>query len=447
MSRQRQAQRPAASLPQQASGPPSAEWEVAALVPGGDGLARLEDGRIAFVPGGLPGDRIRPLRVQDRRTYLRALSWKLVQASPERVTPPCPVADACGGCDWMHLERSAQLREKAALLGQALTRTGKFDRLPAAPAVTSHGPNERYRNRLRLHVDAQGRLGLFARRSHELVAIDDCLVGPEATRQVLAVLRELGAAHPGSLASFGEVELRVAPTDPRIALTLRPRELAGTPAPASERLVRALAEHFVVSVVGRPTPAACEQRWPLVEGVDLAVPVEAFVQVNWSVNVELVRRVVSGARRRNLRSFCDLYCGAGNFALPLLAAGLQGTAIDHDPASVPAAERTARRAGWSSGTFIAADVLSGLRKVHRRGERFDLLVLDPPRSGARALLDTIADLEPRHVAICACDPVTLARDARRLVDRGFDLEELGGLDMFPHTHHFEVLAWLRGPAR
>ncbi len=420
---------------------------MSTLVPGGEGLTRLGDGRIGFVPGGLPGDRIRALEVQDRQSYLRALSWELLLASPERIAPPCAVAAVCGGCDWMHLERSAQLREKASLLGQALRRTGRFDRLPGVPTVTSHGPTERYRNRLRLHVDAQGQLGLFARRSHELVAIDDCLVGPEATRAVLAVLRDLGAAHPGSLAGFAELELRVAPTAPRIALGLRPRDLGNSLPAVSGQLVRALDEHFAVSVLGQPSRSPWEQRWPLADGVELTVPLPAFVQINWSVNVELVRRVVDGARQRSLQSFCDLYCGAGNFSLPLLAAGLRGTAIDHDPTSVATAERTAREAGWSGGTFIAADALGGLKRLCRRGERFDLLLLDPPRSGARALLDTVADLKPRHVAICACDPVTLARDSRRLVDLGFELEELCGLDMFPHTHHFEVLAWLRGPRR
>ena len=418
---------------------------MSALVPGGEGLARLGDGRIGFVPGGFPGDRIRPVRVQDRRSYLRALTWELVHASAERIDPPCPVADTCGGCDWMHLAHKAQLQEKTALLGQALARTGGFDALPSTPTVTHLGPTERYRNRLRLHVDCHGKLGLFARRSHELVAIDDCLVGPEATRNVLAILRELAAAQPGCLSTFAVLELRVAPTEPRIALRLRPRELNRTLPLPSRHLVRALSERFAVSVAGQASSPPVEQRWPLGGGVELTVPTDAFVQVNWSVNVELVRRVVSGARQRNVRSFCDLYCGAGNFSLPLLAAGLEGTAVDRDQAGVMAAERTAREGGWSGGTFIVSDVLSELKRLHRHGAPFDLLLLDPPRSGARSLLATVAALGPRYVALCACDPVTLARDSRQLASLGFELEDLCGLDMFPHTHHFEVLAWFRGP--
>jgi 23S rRNA (uracil1939-C5)-methyltransferase len=414
-------------------------------VPGGDGLARLRDGRIGFVPGGLPQDRIQPVRMEDHQSYLLALSWDLVTASPERVEPLCPVADTCGGCDWMHLERSAQLREKAALLGQALTRTGGFDPLPSDFAVTSHGPTERYRNRLRLHVDTHGRIGLYARRSHELCAIDDCLVGPVATRDVLEVARELSRKHSESLAAFAELELRTAPAGPPMVLALRPRELARPLPEPSVRLLEALSQRYVVSVMGHPEPALPRQHWPLWEGVDLEVAPHAFVQVNWPVNVELVRRVVEGARQRGAQSFLDLFCGAGNFTLPLLSTGLGGVAVDRDPHGVASAQRAAQEAGWSRATFIASDVRSALRGLGDRGQRFDLLVLDPPRSGALGLLDAVPALKPRHVAMCACDPVTLARDLKRLVDLGFEVEELSGLDMFPHTHHFEVLSWLRGP--
>jgi 23S rRNA (uracil1939-C5)-methyltransferase len=202
-------------------------------------------------------------------------------------------------------------------------------------------------------------------------------------------------------------------------------------------LAERLAPH--VRIVGNA--GAPSARYEPAEGVYVEVPAGAFSQVNWEVNRALVSAVVTGAAARQCRSFCDLYGGVGNFALPLVKAGGQGTLVERDRRAARAAERAAVAQGLAL-QVLTLDVPLGLARLRRAGARPELVVLDPPRSGAKHALDGIVALGPAAIAYVACDPVTLARDVRSLVDRGFVLESVQCFDMFPQTHHVEVLAWL-----
>ena len=195
--------------------PGQTEWQVDRLVPGGAGFLHLANGQGAFVVGALPGERIVVSEVEDHGSYLQARRWTLLEASPDRVAPVCPVQSRCGGCDWMVLEYGAQLRAKAGILRDALTRTGRFTSLPEIPFVASEEPLA-YRSRIRLHVASDGRLGFFAAESRELVEIADCPVAHAELAPALGVLRSLSDEQRGALARFPEVELRVAPRGPRL---------------------------------------------------------------------------------------------------------------------------------------------------------------------------------------------------------------------------------------
>ena len=159
------------------------------------------------------------------------------------------------------------------------------------------------------------------------------------------------------------------------------------------------------------------------------------------MNQRLVQALLDGAEQREVSTFCDLYCGAGNFSLPLFARGKSGVGIEGSKPAIAAAKRASAEQGLTLARFIAGDVKEALAKLPRT-ESFDLVLLDPPRSGAREVLPELIRRAPRHIAYCACDPVTLARDLRTLCDSGYVLSAVSGFDMFPQTHHFETLAWL-----
>ena len=417
--------------------PSQNEWQIEKLVPGGAGFVRLSNGQGAFVVAALPGERIRVEAAEDHGAFLKATRWSLLEASPDRVQPACPVQGRCGGCDLMILDYPAQLEAKAGILRDALLRTGRFEVLPEIAFVAAEAPLG-YRSRIRVHVASEGRIGFFAAESRDLVEISQCLVADPELEAALAMLRAITSKHRGALAAFSELELRVAPAGPRLSVCLTP---ASRRVEGHAGLVADLARVFQVSITEHTAPAEQDQRFPLPGGVQLRAPGAAFTQVNWAVNTRLVQALLDGVAERGSKTFCDLYCGAGNFSLPLFARELDGVGIEGSKVAIAAAKRAAADQGLASARFIAGDVRDTLTKLPR-AERFELAVLDPPRSGAREVLPELLRRAPQHIAYCACDPVTLARDLRTLCDSGYALEQVTGFDMFPQTHHFETLAWL-----
>ncbi len=417
--------------------PEQNEWQIEKLVPGGAGFLRLSNGQGAFARGALAGDRIRVEVAEDHKGYLQATRWHLLEASPDRVQPVCPVQGSCGGCDLMTLDYRAQLREKAGILRDALTRTGRFEVLPELGFIAADQPLA-YRSRIRLHIASGGRLGFFAAESRELVEIPGCPIAHPELEQALLTLRAIASQHRPQLAAFSELELRVAPGGPRLALRLVP---AKRPFDDATAMIAALSREFQVTVGERSSAPEDDQRFPLPGGVELRVSGAAFTQVNWAVNQRLVQALLDGAEQRAVTTFCDLYCGAGNFSLPLFARGKIGVGIEGSKPAIAAAKRASVEQGLTRARFIAGDVKEALANLPRT-EAFELVVLDPPRSGAREVLPELIRRAPRHIAYCACDPVTLARDLRTLCDSGYLLSAVSGFDMFPQTHHFETLAWL-----
>ena len=247
----------------------------------------------------------------------------------------CPVQGSCGGCDLMTLDYPAQVSAKVGILRDALTRIGRFEALPELEFVAADQPLA-YRSRIRLHVTKDGRLGFFAAESRELVEIPGCPVAHPELEQALRTLRSIAGQHRAELASFSEVELRVAPAGPRLALRLLP---AARRFDDTTPLVAALSEVFRVSIGERSPAPEHDQRYPLPGGVELRVSGAAFTQVNWAVNQRLVQALIDGAAQRKVSTFCDLYCGAGNFSLPLLAIGMSGVGIEGSKPAIAAAKR------------------------------------------------------------------------------------------------------------
>jgi 23S rRNA (uracil1939-C5)-methyltransferase len=214
---------------------------------------------------------------------------------------------------------------------------------------------------------------------------------------------------------------------------------------AAEPLLRALGKELQVAASEREAQKICERR-SLPGETFVEIPADAFSQINVAVNAALVSAVVEGARARQLKSFCDLFAGVGNFALPLARLGLTGVMVERTPSAVQAAQRAASAQRISGLKARTADAARALTDLVREGQRFELVVLDPPREGAPEVVAGILGLQPRAVAYVACDPVTLARDLKPLLAAGLRVESVQGFDMFPRTHHFETLVWLRPAA-
>jgi len=414
------------------------ELTVEKLVPGGDGFLRLPDGQALFVRGAAPGDRIRLGGVEKQRGTLWTNDYEVLSPSPDRVLPECPAAAACGGCDMMHLSRKSELLQKSSMLKEALERVGGVALTP--DALTNSEVTSGYRSRVRFHVGRQGKLGFFGRGTHQLVEVPGCLVADPRINQALASIRRLARRFPDALGGFSDVELRATQTD--VIARFVPRD--GIKPIAADPFLRALGKELRVAATEREAQALSERR-TLTSDVFVEIPADAFSQINVPVNQQLVAAVVEGARARGLTSFCDLFAGVGNFALPLARLGLTGVMVERTPSAVLAAQRAAAEQGITKLKARTADASRALTDLVREGQRFELVVLDPPREGAPEVVAGIPGLSPRAVAYVACDPVTLSRDLKPLLAAGLVIRSVQAFDMFPRTHHFETLVWLEAP--
>lgn len=377
------------------------------MVAGGDALARHPDGRAVMLAGALPGERVIASTGQNKRDFLRAATERVIEASPLRRDPPCPqVAAGCGGCDWQHVDGPAQLELKTATVQDALTRTGRISGVTvrAAAAIAEHG----YRTTLRLAVDRSGRPGFRAAGAHRVVPTPHCLVAHPA----------LAALLPGlSLPGGRELVLRVgARTGERLAWWTpanRPRPAALPP-----------------DVACGPDAAVHE----MVAGVRLRVSARSFFQSSPEAAELLVRAVASAAGDPTdwgSEPVIDAYGGIGLFAATVVGADRPVHVLESNPSACADAE--ANLAGRSARVERVA--------VERWQPRpAGLIIADPARAGlGREAVARLTASEPRRLVLVSCDAVSFARDARLLDEAGYALIGAEVLDLFPNTHHVEVV--------
>ena len=405
------------------------------MAAGGRGVARRADGHVVFVPGGLLGDKVRLKQVESKRRFSVATEWELVQASADRETVACPVAGNCGGCDWMGLKPAAQREGKRQIINDAVRRVGKL--ATTVLPVIQRGAPLHYRSRAKFHIDDQGRLGFRRSRSHEIVPVNDCVVCTSSVNEHLQWLQSLPS---GSLTAWATAEVR-AFSDYKPALHLVPKK-RGTTLPSQLQILLSSAFHLSIGGGSSFVPG----RLPALEDTDTSIKPWAspsdFTQVNWRVNRALIQALLHGVERHSVESFIDLYCGVGNFSFPLLQRGLRGLGLESNTSAISCAKHTCTTYGFDNGAFKATNVARELKRLGAQAARFDLVILDPPRAGAKDDIGDIARLAPRCIYYVSCDPVTFARDLAGFAEHGYVTSEVQPYDMFPQTHHVESTAWL-----
>ncbi|MFG2008083.1 class I SAM-dependent RNA methyltransferase [Micromonospora sp. NPDC048868] len=396
------------------------ELTVGAVAPGGHCVARV-DGQVVFVRHALPGERVVAEVTEVHKGFVRADAVSVLEAAPDRVEQPCPYAKPglCGGCDLQHVAPAAQLDWKAAVVREQLTRLGgltdaELDALGVRVEALPGGPLG-WRSRVRYAVDGAGRAGLLKHRSHEVVPIDRCLIAHPAIRE-LPVLAPTGARWPDADA----VET-VASTGGDVAMT-----------------AVADGEPRTVSGPDRVREVAAGREWTL--------PASSFWQVHPAAADTLVDAVLELVDPRPGEMAWDLYGGAGLFAAAL--AGRVGdagrvTVVESAAQGVAAARENLR--DLPRVEVVPARVETALARRRITGP-VDVVVLDPPRSGAgaRVVRDIVA-AGPRAVAYVACDPAAFARDVRTFAGLGWRLAALRGFDLFPMTQHVELVGLLLPP--
>ncbi len=429
---------------------------MVALTHTGEGVVR--GGKTVFVAGALPGETVRYRRTRAHRQHDEAELVEVLTPAPERVPPRCAHFGVCGGCALQHLAPEAQLEAKHTELRDNLERLGRVAPREWLPPL--RGPVWGYRRRARLgvkYVTKKGKVlvGFRERLTPFIAEIQHCDVLAPPVGDLITPLAELIMT-----LSIRErlPQIEVAVADNAVALVLRVLE---PPAAADLERLRAFGAGHGLRLYLQPggldsvqelAPAAGEPlHYTLPKfKVTLQFQPTDFIQINGAVNEALVSRAVELLELTPSDRVLDLFCGIGNFTLPLARSAGQVVGVEGDAALVARARANARLNELQNTEFYAADLArlaadaTAAQAAPWLRETYTHVLLDPPRAGAREVLATVASLEPRRVLYISCHPGSLARDLGVLVnEHGFTLEAAGVLDMFPHTAHFESLALLQ----
>ena len=408
------------------------ELEVGAIAAGGGCVARAPDGRVVFVRHALPGEVVVARVTATTTSYLRADAVDILKPSADRVPPPCPHAGPgrCGGCDFQHVELSAQRRLKAFRVAEQLERVAGVERAVEVEPVAGDGRGLGWRSRVRLAVDDHGAVGFRRHRSHELEHVDACPIASPAVAATGALrVRWPGVAHV-------EVVAGSRPAEAVVSVTPRGRGVPRLPDVDAGVVVRGT----VTKEPGAVHAAVCGRTYRISAGV--------FWQVHTGAADALLPAVLAMTGDCRGAAVVDLYAGAGLFSVPLAeAVGPAGTVL--------AVERDARAcedARHNAGAVPALRVKRAEvtpRLVTSGIGHPDIVVLDPAREGAgtevvRALA---AHRSLRRIVYVACDPSSFARDLRAMLTVGWHLAELRAFDIFPMTEHVELVAAIEPTGR
>jgi 23S rRNA (uracil1939-C5)-methyltransferase len=429
---------------------------------GGRGVARA-GGFVVFVPDAAPGDRVRARLWRVKPGYGEADLIEVLGRSPARTTPGCPHFGPCGGCIWQHLGYPAQSAAKEAIVRESLAHLADLRDIEVRPILAMRSPWY-YRNKMEFTFHPDGILGLHRRGAYDrVVPVTACLLQSPASNLVLAVVREFAESsgltrydprsHTGLLRQVIVREAK-ATGEMMVALITAAPEVPGLK-DLSGRLVAAVPR--IASVLHATNPglsdglplagiAVLAGRPYIVEelaGLKFRIGVETFFQTNTEQAERLVEVVKALAALRGGELVYDLYCGVGTFSLVLAPRAGRVYGIEISPAAVEAARENASLNKIVNAEFHSGDVRRLLPQARDRAGRPDLLVLDPPRSGAGSrVIRRISQVDASRIIYVSCNPTTLAPDLKDLVAAGYVVRIVQPLDLFPHTYHVECAVLL-----
>ena len=413
--------------------------EIGALTYGPYGIGR-HNGKAIMVPYTAPGDKVLARIVESKDRYDIAELVQLIDSSSTRQIPPCPYAGECGGCSWQQVGYASQLNAKEQSVDHALRRIGKLQGYELRPIIPS--PKEyHYRRRISLQCDSERTLGLFHAFSHDLIAIDSCLIADEKLNEIIAPLRSwikkltspmehaeiVAGDEPGEIVVVGKLSGEFVSHDDGTCKNFLEQNstISGL----------ILYRHNWRRTWGVPTISVV-----LKDETSLNVDADAFTQANPAGNRLILRELLASAEFSDDDRLLELYCGAGNFTIPLAKRVREIVAVEGARFSVESGRKSAQMNRVGNIHWICSAVTVAVKQLQHRRESFSKIVLDPPRAGAKEITGNLVSFAAEKIVYVSCNPTTLARDAAALNRGGYRLSFVQPIDMFPQTFHVEALA-------
>ena len=418
------------------------------------GVAKL-NGKTIFVNNALPQEIAQIRITQDKAHFAEAQVEQIVQPSPYRRAPACPHYGDCGGCAMQHVEFTAQVAMKQRVFEEQLQRIGKVQPESLLPPVYGTPWHYRSRTRLAVHTSANGKvvLGYQAKRSHKIVGINQCLLLPEHVSGCLGIIHDAlqDMVNVQPKVGIRSVEISVGEGVTAVNIVSQKRQPENVLRALSGCLNRAEGGKQIWQVwqqIGSAKPQAVspQDAPPLVFrlpefGLTMPFQLGDFTQINLPLNEIMVARAVRYLDPQPHERIADLFCGLGNFTLPLAKRAAEVVGIEGSAALTQRAVANARANGLPNAQFATADLFAATPETLAALGRFDKMLLDPPRAGAFAVVQALhAPFLPQRIVYISCNPATLARDAAVLAGKGYRCTTAGMMNLFPQTSHVEAIA-------
>ena len=413
----------------------------------GRGVAHL-DGKTVFIEGALKGEEVSFVYVEKKRHYDVGVVQEVHHAAAERVEPRCAVFGICGGCALQHMDAQAQILAKQTVLLENFSRIGKVTAAKVLPPLT--GPHWGYRRKARLgvrYVEKKGKvlIGFREKRKPYIAEMSRCEVLHPSVGERL----ELLATMIDSLQARDRIaQIEVAVDDENSALVLR--NLSPLEKADREKLIAFAQQEGYCLFLQPGGPDTVSPLWPEQIQLRYSLPdydvhfdfsPTGFTQVNTDINRKMVPYAIEMLQVQADERVLDLFCGLGNFTLPLARLAREVVGVEGSEELVQLARANAERNGLNNVSFHVADLAKEVELLPWWKDGFDKVLLDPARDGAMEAIPHIAKLGVKRIVYVSCNPATLARDAGLLVNEcGYTLEQAGVMDMFPHTAHVESIA-------
>lgn len=427
----------------------------------GEGVGKY-NGFTVFVPGSLDGETVLARITLVKKNYARGEMVLVFQESPHRTEPVCQIYGNCGGCQLLHLDYQGQLEFKHQRILDVFERLGGLTNITVHPVIGMPNPWE-YRNKVQYPFakeDSKVIIGCYQQGTHQVVDTRDCKIQHTLNSKIMNTVRELvdGMGITVYDEQTGQGLLRhvlvknaFESKEAMVVLVTN-----GSEFPEGEELARLIAQKFpeIKSVVQNINTVkgnvVLGERNKVLYGEDgiidrlgdleFKISANSFYQVNPAQTEVLYKIAVEYADLRGDERVVDAYCGVGSLTLFLAKKAREVYGVEVVPAAIEDAEENAKRNKIDNVKFLAGEVEQVLPKLVRIGVRFDVAVLDPPRSGCdKKVLETLANINLKRIVYVSCNPSTLARDLRVLVDRGYKVGKVQPIDMFPHTYHVETI--------
>ena len=397
------------------------------LTYGGDAMGRLEDGRAVFVPFGLPGERVRIRLTEEKRGFARGKLLELFEASPHRIIPRCKHFGVCGGCHYQNLPYEEQVKAKREILRDQLIRIGRIENPPVHETIASPSPWN-YRNHVQFHLTKEGKLGYVKAQSPTVFAISECHLPESSINPLWPQLEfepdmniERVSLRSGKEDDFMLVLESGSPETPELEIEA---EVSVVHAFEENSVVVAGNDHLIIRVLDR----------------DFRVSATSFFQVNTAMAEKMVEHLLTYLPISSSTTLLDVYCGVGLFSAFFAPRCKSVIGIE---ASSSACEDFA----VNLDEFNNVELYEGLAEeilpaLVGRIANPPYILVDPPRAGLdKRVMDGLLKLNPQVIAYVSCDPSTLARDAKRLIEGGYQLKQVTPFDLFPQTYHIESISF------